>query len=74
MPVIYHHLEYLYIDFNKFKKRSRKFTLYSLVPAILTLFLGIELAMSSVLEGNVFAYFLEIIPFVLIGIFYKLRK
>ena len=74
MPVIYHHLEYSYIDFEKFKKRSHRFTLYGLVPAMVTLFLGIELAMSSVLRNNTFAYLLGIIPFVLIGIFYKFRK
>ncbi|TSA17528.1 MAG: hypothetical protein D4R72_04710 [Nitrosopumilales archaeon] len=74
MPVIYHHLEYPYIDFEKFKKRSHRFTLYGLVPAMVTLFLGIELAMSSVLRNNTFAYLLGIIPFVLIGIFYKFRK
>lgn len=74
MPVIYHHLEYPYIDFEKFKKRSHRFILYGLVPAIVTLFLGIELAMSSVLRNNTFAYLLGVIPFVLIGIFYKFRK
>jgi hypothetical protein len=74
MPVIYHHLEYPYLDFEKFKKRSHKFILYGLVPAMITLFLGIELAMSSVLTNNIFAYVLGAIPFVLVGIFYKLRK
>lgn len=74
MPVIYHHLEFPYIDFEKFKKRSHRFTLYGLVPAMITLFLGIELAMSSVLRNNSLAYLIGIIPFVLIGIFYKFRK
>ena len=74
MPVFYHHLEYPYIDFEKFKQRSHRFILYGLVPAMITLFLGIELAMSSVLGNNIFAYLLGIIPFVFVGIFYKLRK
>ena len=74
MPVIYHHLEYPYIDFEKFKKRSHRFILYGLVPAMITLFLGTELAMSSVLGNSIFAYLLGVIPFVLVGIFYKLRK
>jgi hypothetical protein len=74
MPVIYHHLEFPYIDFEKFKERSHRFILYGLVPAMITLFLGIELAMSSVLRNNTFAYLLGIIPFVMIGVFYKFRK
>jgi len=74
MPVIYHHLEYPYIDLEKFKKRSHKFTLYGLVPAMLTLFLGIELAMSSLLGNSILAYLPGTIPFVLVGIIYKLRR
>jgi len=74
MPVIYHHLEYPYIDLEKFKKRSHRFTLYGLVPAMITLFLGIELAMSSLLGNNIIAYLPGTIPFVLVGIIYKFRK
>jgi len=74
MPIIYHHLEYPYLDFDKFKKRSHKFTAYGLIPAMITLFLGIELSMSIVLQNNIFAYALGVIPFVIIGIAYKLRK
>ncbi len=74
MPVIYHHLEYPYIDLEKFKKRSHRFTLYGLVPAMLTLFLGIELSMTALLGSNTMAYLLGTIPFILVGIFYKLRK
>src|SRR5690348_15806238 len=40
MPVIYHHLEYPYLDFDKFKERSHRFTLFGLIPAMITLFLG----------------------------------
>jgi hypothetical protein len=74
MPVIYHHLEYPYIDFDKFKKRSHRFTLYGLIPAIITLFLGLELAISALLRNTVLAFLLGVIPFVLVYIFYKLRK
>ena len=74
MPVIYHHLEYPYLDFEKFKKRSHKFILYGIIPAMITLFLGIELSMSIVLQNNIFAYALGVIPFVIIGMAYKLRK
>jgi len=74
MPVIYHHLEYPFIDFEKFKKRSHRFTLYGLIPAMITLFLGMELAMSSLLGDNPSSFLLGMIPFVLVYVFYRLRK
>jgi hypothetical protein len=74
MPVIYHHLEYPYLDFEKFKQRSHRFTLYGLIFSLITLFLGIELAMTSLLGENPPVFLLGMIPFVLIYIFYRLRK
>jgi hypothetical protein len=74
MPVVYHHLEYPYIDLEKFKKRSHRFTLYGLIPAFLTLFLGIELAMSSLFGNTIGVFLIGTIPFVLVFIFYRLRK
>jgi len=74
MPVIYHHLEYPYLDIEKFKQRSHRFTLFGLIPAMITLFLGLQLATRS-LVGNIgVSFLLGIIPFVLIYVFYKLRK
>lgn len=74
MPVVYHHLEYPYIDFEKFKKRSHRFTLYGLIPAFVTLFLGVELAMASLLGNRDWAFLFGAIPFALVCIFFKLRK
>jgi len=74
MPVIYHHLEYPYIDFEKFKKRSHRFTLFGLIPAMITLFLGLELAMRSLVENHIIAFLFGAIPFALIYVFYRLRK
>jgi hypothetical protein len=74
MPVIYHHLEYPYIDFEKFKKRSHRFTLFGLIPAMITLFLGLELAMRSLIENHIIAFLFGAIPFALIYVFYRLRK
>jgi hypothetical protein len=74
MPVIYHHLEYPYMDFKKFSERSHRFTLFGLIPAMVTLFLGLELAMTSLVQNHLVALFLGMIPFVLIYIFYRLRK
>src|SRR5574337_165693 len=31
MPVIYHHLEYPYLDFDKLKQRSHRFTLFCFI-------------------------------------------
>ena len=74
MPVVYHHLEYPYIDFEKFKKRSHRFTLYGLIPAFVTLFLGVELAMASLLGNSIWAFLFGAIPFVLVYIFFRFRR
>lgn len=74
MPVIYHHLEYPYIDFNKFKERSHRFTLFGLIPAMITLFLGLQLATRSLVENITVSFVLGTIPFILIYVFYRLRK
>ncbi len=74
MPVIYHHLQYPYMDFKKFKERSHRFTLFGLIPAMLTLFLGLELAMTSLVQNHLVALLLGTIPFVLIYVFYRLRR
>lgn len=74
MPVIYHHLEYPYIDFDKFKERTHRFTLFGLIPAMTTLFLGLQLATRSVIGNITISFLLGTIPFVLIYVFYRLRK
>ena len=74
MPVIYHHLEYPYIDFDKFKERSHRFTLFGLIPAMITLFLGLQLATRSLVENITVSFILGTIPFILIYVFYRLRK
>jgi hypothetical protein len=50
MPVIYHHIQYPYKDLQKFKIRSHRFIIFGLIPAGITLFLGLELALSSILD------------------------
>ncbi|AIC16241.1 membrane protein of unknown function [Nitrososphaera viennensis EN76] len=72
MPVIYHHLQYPYRDFEKFKKRSHRFMLFGVVPAIVTLYFGLELALSSVI-GNL-AFLLAAIPYALVYFFFRKRK
>jgi hypothetical protein len=74
MPVIYHHLEYPYLDFDKFKKRTHRFTLFGLIPAMITLFLGLQLATRSLVGSIIISFVLSTIPFVLIYVFYRLRK
>ena len=45
MPVVYHHLQYPYRDLEKFKLRSHKFVKFGIVPAAITLYLGLELGL-----------------------------
>jgi hypothetical protein len=73
MPVIYHHIQYPYGDFEKFKRRSHRFVIFGLIPAGFTLYLGLELALSSVTEA-ILAYILAAIPFFLVYIFFRMRK
>ncbi len=74
MPVIYHHLEYPYIDFDKFRERAHRFTLFGLIPAMITLFLGLQIATRSLVGNVIISFSLGSIPFVLIYAFYRLRK
>ena len=73
MPVIYHHLQYPYKDLDKFKIRSHRFIIFVLIPAGITLFLGLELALSSILDRFP-AFILAAIPFVLVYILFRMRK
>jgi hypothetical protein len=73
MPVIYHHLQYPYKDLDKFKIRSHRFIIFGLIPAGITLFLGLELALSSILDRFP-AFILAAIPFALIYILFRMRK
>lgn len=74
MPVIYHHLQYPYPNFDKFKERNHRFILFGLIPAMVTLFLGLQLAMRSLVGVFAVSLPLGMIPFVLIYVFYRLRK
>jgi hypothetical protein len=73
MPVIYHHVQYPYKDLQKFKIRSHRFIIFGLIPAGITLFLGLELALSSILDRFP-AFLLAAIPFVLVYLLFRLRK
>ena len=73
MPVIYHHLQYPYKDLDKFKVRSHRFIVFGLIPVSVTLFLGLELALSSLLDRFP-AFILAAIPFVLVYILFRMRK
>jgi uncharacterized protein DUF6328 len=73
MPVIYHHLEYPYGDLEKFKSRSHRFIMFGLIPAGITLYLGLVLSLSSLLERFP-AFLISSIPFILIYVFFRMRK
>lgn len=73
MPVIYHHLQYPYTDIEKFKIRSHRFIMFGLIPAGITLYVGLEIALSSVMAPG-YAFALAAVPFVMVYIFFRLRK
>jgi hypothetical protein len=72
MPVIYHHVQFPYTNIDKFKKRAHRFILFGLVPTIVTLYLGMILAFSPLLDN--LAYFVAELPFVFVYILYRMRK
>jgi Family of unknown function (DUF6328) len=73
MPVVYHHIQYPYKDLHKFKIRSHRFIVFGLIPAGITLFLGLELALSSILDRFP-AFMLAAIPFAVVYVLFIMRK
>lgn len=73
MPVVYHHLQYPYRDLEKFKERSHRFMMFGLIPAGVTLYLALEIALSLTVGGGV-AFGLASIPFLLVYLLFKKRK
>jgi hypothetical protein len=72
MPVIYHHVQFPYTDINKFKKRAHRFILFGLIPTAFTLYLGMVLAFSPLIDE--FAYFVAGLPFAFVYVLYRMRK
>lgn len=73
MPVIYHHLQYPYGSLDKFKSRSHRFIILGLIPAGLTLYLGLQLAIHSLL-GLIESFILASLPFILVYFLFRARK
>jgi hypothetical protein len=73
MPVVYHHVQYLYRDLGKFKDRSHRFMMFGLIPAGITLYLALEIALSFTV-GREIAFGLAAIPFLPVYVFFKKRK
>ena len=73
MPIIYHHLQYPYHDFEKFRKRSHRFILYGLIPVGITLIIALGISSSLLINKSIFIP-LSIIPFILIIVLYLKRK
>lgn len=73
MPVIYHHIQYPYKDLDKIKTRSHRFIVFGLIPAGVTMYLGLELALSSIIEKFP-SFVLATIPFLLVIVLFRLRK
>jgi hypothetical protein len=82
MPVVYHNIQYPYSNLEKFKKRSNNFVVFGLIPAGITLYLGlliglklgIKLGIPSAGYTDYLSAFLAFIPFVIAYIAFKERK
>jgi hypothetical protein len=81
MPVIYHHLQYPYRNFEKFQYRSHRFIKTGILPAGITLYLGLELGLDlglkigfKSLNTDYIAFILATIPFIFIYSVFKKRK
>ncbi len=72
LPVFYHHLQYPYRDLEKFKKRAHRFIVFGMIPTMITLYLSLELALSSV--ANEFGFLIAAIPFVFVYVIFRKRK
>jgi hypothetical protein len=72
MPVIYHHIEFPYRDVTKFIRRSHRFMLFGFLPTGVSLYLGMVLAFSQII--NDYAYLVAIVPFLLVLVLFQLRK
>lgn len=72
MPVIYHHLQFPYTDIDRFKRRTHRFIIFGLVPTAFTLYLGLVLAFSPLIDS--LAYFIAGLPFILVYVLYRMRK
>lgn len=73
VPVVYHHVQYPYRDLEKFKERSHRFMMFGLIPAGVTLYLALEIALSLTVGGAI-AFGLAAVPFFLVYILFKKRK
>jgi len=73
MPIIYHHIQYPYHDFEKFRKRSHRFILYGLIPVGITLIIALGIFSSLLINKSLFIP-LSLIPLILIIVMYLKRK
>ena len=73
MPIIYHHIQYPYHDFEKFRKRSHRFILYGLIPVGITLIIALGISSSLLINKSIFIP-LSLIPFILIIVLYLKRN
>jgi Family of unknown function (DUF6328) len=73
MPVIYHHWRYPSKNLEKAKERSHRFMIFGLIPAGVTLYLSLEIALSLTVSRTV-SFGLAAIPFLLVYILFRMRK
>lgn len=81
MPVVYHHLQYPYTDLEKFRVRSHRFIIRGIIPAGITLYLGLVLGLDlglklgfPSLNTDYIAFLFASIPFIFTYAVYRKRK
>jgi hypothetical protein len=80
MPVVYHHVQYPYRDLEKFKLRSHRFIKFGIIPAAITLYLGLELGLQLLKLGfpsmnfDYLGFIIAGIPFAFIYFLFRQRK
>lgn len=72
MPIIYHHMQYPYKSLEKFKERSHRFLLFGIVPSLVTLYLGLDLALERIIGE--FSFLIAAVPLGLVYLFFRMRK
>jgi uncharacterized protein DUF6328 len=72
LPVVYHHVNFPYRNLEKFKKRTHKFMLFGFIPTGITLYLSLEIALSSFI--GIWAFALSALPFILVYVLFLKRK
>jgi hypothetical protein len=83
MPVIYHHFQYPYRKFEKFRLRSHRFIMFGIIPFFITLYICLSLVILILVQSSFteffeyiygFSFALASIPFIILVVLYMKRN